>query len=232
MDSASLQAFVQTTTVAWPAQQKEQGKQILLKSATAGHARIMQEQTARAGIPPDFTDYANTPGNTDLNSVKLPGPIVFNYKYIREIVQVARDWLQRNSPVDSGEYVRSHTLFVDGAAVDVLPPNITGPLDIMIANLVPYARKIEVGKTESGRAFVIQVAPNIYERCSEMLISRYGEIAKISFGYSALSNAYALKSNQVTRHFSARGLRIEKRIKQDHRAGSAVTSPTIFIESI
>lgn len=232
-DSQSLQAFVNTVTVKWPEQQKQRGKEILIKAAKDGHGKIMQSQTARAGVPPDFIDYANTPGNTDLNSVTLPGPIVFKYKYLREICEVALDELRRASPVDSGEYVRSHTLFIDGAAVEVFPPGYPKFTEVMISNPVPYARKLEVGKTESGRAFVIQVEPHIYERVVDNVLKpRYGNVAKISFGFASLPDAYRLKFDQVSRRFKGGVGRISRRIKPDRAAGSAVTAPTIFIEDI
>jgi hypothetical protein len=57
--------------------------------------------------------------------------------------------------------------------------------EVVISNPVPYARKIEIGKTRSGRPFVIQVPPRIYERAAMALRSKYRNVASIRFTYMA-----------------------------------------------
>ena len=46
--------------------------------------------------------------------------------------------------------------------------------EYVFLNTVPYARKIEIGKTESGRDFVIQVPNRIYERTANDAQARFG----------------------------------------------------------
>ncbi len=52
-------------------------------------------------------------------------------------------------------------------------------------NPVVYARKLEIGKTESGRDFLVSVPNRIYERTANDARSKFGNIAKIRFSYSS-----------------------------------------------
>lgn len=219
MANASLAAFKRTVTVTWPKQQEAGAKAHLLKVAREGHAMIMAEQQARAGVAPTFDAYANTPGKP-IEEVVLPGPIVYRYHYAREVVIKTLQELEAASPVISGDYKRGHTLFINGAPVQNPREAVIKARDeVMIVNTVPYARKIEVGKTESGRAFVLQVPNRIYERVGKKMYARYGKAAKISVQFVNLSTAYRLKKGAKVR-------------RKGRTAGSALTYPAIIIEPL
>lgn len=226
MASSRLQAFRRTVTVDWPKDHLLGAKRHLIRVARAGHNDIMAEQRARSGANPSFTFYANTPGNTNLESVILPGPIVYKYQYFEEIIQAIMEDLRRSSPVQSGAYVQGHTLFINGEPVpdDRMPPYADG-MDIFIANTVPYARRIEVGKTTSGRAFVIQVAPHIYERVAKRAQARFGNIAGISHGYASIPKAHTIKGRLPSHYIAKGGVRRRRR----QVVGSSVQAPAIFI---
>jgi hypothetical protein len=227
MASASLSAFRRRVTVDWPKSAHEDARKKLVSVARAGHAKIMADQQSRSGFLPDFDAYANTPGNRNLDSVVLPGPIVYRYRYFREVVQVALDELRKASPVRSGDYVRSHTLFVNGAAVQTLPTRLSAGDRVMIANPVPYARRIEIGKTKSGRNFVIQVPNRIYERVAKnKLIPKFGRVAKITFQYVELASAHTVKGHLAS-HYGIGGGKMRKRRQV---VGSKAQAPAIMFE--
>jgi hypothetical protein len=178
---ASLQSFRRVVTIEWPKHAQDGGKELLLRVARQGHAQIMNEAVARVGSQPVWEAYANRPGNANLDTVVLPGPIVYLYHYTTEVVEQAMLLLQRMSPVRSGLYAKSHTIWANGHRIDQAPKRLVE--EIIISNPVPYARKIEVGKTRSGRPFVIQVPNHIYERAAKVLQARYRNVAKIEFNY-------------------------------------------------
>lgn len=189
MVSRALQAIRRVVTVEWPKKAEAGARAHLLRTARAGHLRIMADAAAQGQVP-TWEAYANTPGNKNLESVKLPGPIVYRYRYFSDIVRVALDALERASPVISGDYVRSHTVYINGAATETLPNRLRLGDTVMIANPVPYARKIEIGKTKAGRAFVIQVPNRIYERVAKtVLVPLYRNVAKVTFTYVTLPGA-------------------------------------------
>ena len=230
MASAAIQAFRRIVTVDWPKHAEVDAKARLLRAAQEGHADIMRRQG-----DPSFDAYANTPGNKNLESVVLPGPIVYTYSNLKQIIEFALDELRKASPVVSGDYVRSHTLFVNGMPVANIPVDLKPSDEIMIGNPVPYARKIEIGKTKSGRDFVISVSNRIYERVAKnVLIPRYRNVAKITFNYATLPDAGTYAKDNKQRSWLANKQRWYTRpgIAKDRLKGIAIRSPAIFISPI
>lgn len=233
--SAALRSIRRVITADWPKAAERNAKAFLIRTARTGHQRIMADAKGE-GLAPTFEAYANSPGNKNLETVILPGPIVYNYRYLSDVIQVALDELRKMSPVQSGDYVRSHTLYINGTPTDVTPKTLKAGDQVYIANPVPYSRRIEVGKTKSGRAFVMQVEPRIYERVAKrVLIPRYRNQAKITFGYVTLSGAHTVKGG-LSSHYGT-GAKAGPRgggtmRKRRQKVGSVVQSPAIFITSL
>lgn len=227
MASAALQAIRRRVTIDWRELSQQQAKELLLRTAREGHAKIMREQSLRSGVVPEWSAYANSPGNTNLESVRLPGPIVYTYRYRREIVLVAMKELYAASPVDSGLYRKSHTLFLNGLPAAASTPIKPG-VDVWLANPVPYARRLEIGKTESGRDFLVSVPNRIYERVAKKLQTRYRNAASIRFGYITVPNAYIIKGRLAPSYAIGGG----KRRKRRQQTGKPVRAPAIFIEAL
>lgn len=225
MPSTALQSLRRRVTVDWRELSKEQAKELLLRTARQGHERIMRDQAARAGVFPEWDAYANSPGNTNLDSVRLPGPIVYRYRYRREIVLAALKALYAASPVQSGAYRNAHTLFVDG--VPASPEAALTGREVAIANPLPYARRLEIGKTESGRDFLVSVPNRIYERAAKKLAAQYRIAAQISFGYMTVPGSYAVRG-RLGASYAIAGVRRRRR----QRAGAQVQAPAIFIASL
>lgn len=230
MSSSAIQALRRTVTVAWRKDQVFGATALLLKVARDGHAEIMRRQGN-----PQFEVYANRPGNSNLDSVVLPGPIVYKYSNLRELVQFALDELRKASPSVSGDYVRSHMLFVNGVPVDVLPVDMKPSDEIMIANPVPYARKLEIGKTKNGRDFLISVPNRIYERVvKNKLVPRYRNVAKITFGYATLPDTSRYAKDNRRRYWLTNKARwyFQPGKSKDRLKGMAIRSPCIVISPL
>ncbi|MPZ41602.1 MAG: hypothetical protein GEU95_26865 [Rhizobiales bacterium] len=238
MASAGLRSIRRTVTVNWPARHEREGRALLIRRAAEGHARIMREQTSRAGFAPNYEAYANSPGRP-VASVKLPGPIVYRYFYYREIVAVALKALRDASPVGAKSkgvrYRDMHTVYVNGVAMKSLPPSVTAKDTIFIANPLQYSRRLEIGKTESGRDFLISVPNRIYERVTKNLLApKYRNVARISFSYITPPDAYKLKHNQAARNWIANQSRwyVSPKQRSDRAKGAVVRSPAIIIEPL
>ena len=100
--------------------------------------------------------------------------------------------LVKNSPYVSGAYVRGHTLFADGTEVAV-GGAIPSASEYSFTNLVPYSRKIEIGKSRSGRDFVVQVEPRIYERVARAARTRFGNVVKIEYTFRGIVGGYQIR---------------------------------------
>ncbi len=217
----SFNAMRQTVKIGWPQASEAAARALLVKTARDGHARIMTN-AAGAGVVPDFVAYANNPGNDNLESVKLPGPIVYRYDYRRRIVTEALAELRRRSPRDSGKYAESHTLFLNGTPVTALPLRLAPTDEIWIANPVPYARRLEIGKTKSGRDFVVNAAAKIYERTVKAPVNlrgRYKSLASIEFDYVTIPGAWIIKGKLSPTYKTGK---IRKRVSKKMAAGDAV----------
>lgn len=119
-----------------------------------------------------------------LESVKPDrGRIVVEWQLVGDVVQWIFATLRARSPRITGAYLKGHKLFADGLAVDPDKPPLASEYTFL--NIVPYARKIEIGKTQAGRDFVIQVENRIYERTARDAKARFGNVAKINFSYQA-----------------------------------------------
>jgi hypothetical protein len=98
-------------------------------------------------------------------------------------------------------------------------------------NLVPYARRLEIGKTKDGRDFLISVPNRIYERTYKEAKSRFGNIAKITFTYESAVGAYRLKADQRKRRWDKhkKSWRYQAKQSPDRAAGSVVAAPAIRV---
>ncbi len=142
------------------------------------------------------------------------GSIVVEYELVGDVLRWIAEKLIERSPQVSGAYRKGHELFADGAQV-AIGGEIPQASEYVFLNAVPYARKIEVGKTESGRDFVIQVPNRIYERTATDARARFGNLADIQFAYREPTTAYRLKRSVGRR--------------KARQAGAAVQAPAIIV---
>lgn len=221
--AVALKAIRQTVNIDWPAMSQKEAQAFLVKTAKAGHAKIMAEQSARSGVVPGWTAFGDNPG-TPIEQAKQK--IVYHYTYLREIILVLIKALEDASPVASGAYRRAHTLYINGHPAPASTPIQPGQ-EVMIANPLPYARRLEIGKTESGRDFLVSVPNRIYERIAAAAVTRYRNAVKITFGYVTPSDAHVVQG-KLGSHYGRAGQRRRRR----QQVGSEVRSPAIFIGAL
>lgn len=159
--------------------------------AFAGFAReklaeAQQKNRAALGIVPPHETYVDGRQGAPLESVKADGGrIVFEFELGTEVLAWIAQALLDRSPVRSGAYRKGHTLFADGREISfgaILAGQAAPPAETYtFTNPVPYTRKIEIGKTKSGRPFVLQVQNRIFERTAADAKRRFGNLAQISF---------------------------------------------------
>ncbi len=203
--------------------------------AVAGFARGAIAETDDANrrilgrLPPKIITVDGRPG-ADLESVHPNGRIIAEWDIGNDVLAWIGQTLLDRSPRRSGAYRKGHALFADGVEI-ALGEQIPNATEFVFANLLPYARRLEVGKTKSGRDFLIQVPNRIYERTYKDAKARFGNIAKITFTHEEQIGAYRLKHDQRSRRWNAKrgGRRYDKKQRQDRVAGSAVTTPAIRV---
>lgn len=143
-------------------------------------------------VPPPIITVDGRRG-ADLSRVDLTrGIIVADWAVIDDVLIWIGETLRERSPMRSGRYRDSHTLFADGVEIE-LGAQVPQAGEYVFLNPQPYARKIEIGRTRSGRAFVIQVQNRIYERTAADARARFGNVVTIMETYRAPLGGALLK---------------------------------------
>ncbi len=155
------------------------------------------------------------------------GIIIAEYRLVEDVLAWIMKTLRERSPVISGDYKKGHRLFADDVEVNANNPPIASRYTFF--NLVPYARRLEVGKTNSGRDFLIQVPNKIYARTYQDAKAKFGNVAKISAGFESTPNSYRLKNDQASRSFTRGFRRVSAAQRQDRVAGSVISVPAIYV---
>jgi hypothetical protein len=129
------------------------------------------------GRIPRYTVSVDGREGAALASVKPNGVVVVEFELLNDTLAWIADQLITHSPVVTGKYQKSHSLFADGIEIEigaVIPP----AEEYVFINTQPYARKIELGSSSQAPQGVYQVVAVLARR-------RFGNIAKISFAYRA-----------------------------------------------
>lgn len=127
------------------------------------------------GRVPRFTTFVDGNAGAPLESVRPDGVIVTEFELVDDVLLWIGEQLQTHSPVKSGRYRRSHTLFADGREIDV-GGVIPAADEYVFINVVPYARKIERGSSSQAPDGVYQAVATLGQR-------RFGNVARITFSY-------------------------------------------------
>jgi hypothetical protein len=142
------------------------------------------------------------------------GNITAEWELVDGLLRWIGDTLIERSPHLSGAYKRGHTLYADGAEVPI-GGRIPDADEYVFANHVPYARRLEIGKTKSGRPFLIEVPNRIYYHTAKDARDKFGNQADIK---------YAMRDMK-----GAPGPRKSVGRKNRRRGSTDTTSPAIII---
>ena len=242
MTKETLAALRHVFLVQQPAAIERDGRRLLIHTARQGLGELLAQQVGRAGVLPGLNVYANRPGNSNLETVVLPGPIVGLFDYRREAAIVGMKRLREASPEKTGDYRDSHMILLNGQQVDQLPVNLSRGDVITLTNPQPYARRLEIGRTKSGRKFTLKVPNRIYERAAKRFLSPiYRNLMSIRFDYIDLPDAYVTKAALPATYltgslrkrrskFGDRGTPLFRKRRQ--KKGSTVRAPAIIIRAL
>jgi hypothetical protein len=220
----AMHGFINTISIASEKLPAEASKARLIALAIEERDRVLGEAVSRSGMVPPYRQVVDGVLGAPLTAVKPNGYILFSWMYLGEVVREIVRALAARAPVETGAYLQSIIVFVDGVPAALgasdevhLKEIVLGTKRIVIVPTVPYARRLEVGTRHDGSAFVIQVAPHIVEQTAIISRRRYGNFADISFNYVDISNPYVLKRPYNRKH-------------RHDRTNTMVRYPAIIIE--
>ena len=195
------------------------------KFATA--ARGYRDQLIREGTAPaQYLTFVDGREGAKEETTRPGGATVYRFSLIGAIVRRVLTELERSAPQDRGDYMRSFVVAVNSRPwtqdFDDIPPDA----EVMIVNVVPYARKIETG------AITIRVPAKPFERSRQRLLRAFPSVffgltfvlLPGSFGRNGYETPYVLKGQYHDPQFSAR--RRERQFRRGlpfHRAGKSQT---------
>lgn len=199
---ASFRAFRQEITVKTAGLSPENISALLAQTAKDALAEAVRDGSASS----NYRRYVNGREGVSENQVKAPGPIVYVFDYLDEVVDAALKMLRKLSPVDSGAYARGHFASVNGRRIE--PEGIPPGAEVIITNLQPYSRKIETG------AMKMRVPPGIYEGARQALFRQYRQLVNIEVKYLFFEGGYRLRRDGG---------------KKGRRAGDPISYPSLVI---
>jgi hypothetical protein len=193
MASRRLQSFQKDIEVMLDQALGPKARSAILAEFAAEKIEDAKQQNAKVlGSVPPYHVFVDGRRNAALASVKPDGTIRAEFQLVTEALAWIYEQLQIHSPVLTGRYASSHELFADN--VDVGNPNAPPPAEeYVFMNIQPYARKIEGLRARGGATIRGPISPQapdgVYQAVATLAKRRFGNIAKIQFGYRTVIGA-------------------------------------------
>lgn len=159
-------------TISTDARQKQ-----LVAFAQEELAAAQRRNQAVLGRVPEHVTIVDGVRGAPVEVVKSDGTVVYEFRLIETALAQIAAMLFKASPVKSGRFRASTILFADGTETDVNNP--APATEYAFVNAQPYARKIERGLSP-------QAPEGVFHGVAVLASRRYGNMAKISFGYRSL----------------------------------------------
>jgi hypothetical protein len=144
-------------------------------------AEVEAGNEAALGHPTPHETYVDGRSGASESTVRPGGTIVYEFDLLTDLFAWIDEQLRQHSPVGKGRdqhpglYQKSHIFYADDVEADPLSP----PPGIRVGtfvNATPYARKIEDGQSP-------QAPDGVYEVVTALASRRFGNIARVQFGY-------------------------------------------------
>lgn len=158
----------------------EATQRLLVSIAKREHGQVMRTPPQ----PRSFTRTVDGVEGAREEAVEPDGVITYVYPRLDAVVQFALETLFDLSPVLSGTYRSSHQIFLDGSPATNMATWRPGT-EILISNLQPYARKIDLGVMTMR----VSGTSRVYERAVRRVNARFGNSAKALYGWRSFGVA-------------------------------------------
>lgn len=176
--------------------------------------REVRNLISSGAAPSSYQRYVNGVLGAPEESVRAPGPIIYEFTNWPLVIRTAIDELQKRVPRKSGRYAASFLVLADGKPVaDYL--QISPNAEVTILNPQPYTRKMETGANRTGARHFDLVRRVLAGRFSEAFTVDF-QFLKVGAGVHPLI-PYTLRNNHGRR--------------KDRQAGMPITYPAIVINT-
>jgi hypothetical protein len=149
----------------------------LTEAVTEARQEILAAETAcSGGIAPLGRQVVDGAPDAPLSAIQPDSQIVILWNYLPEVARRTYEALVQRSPRLGGLYIQGLLKLIDGQPGDFAEINYDTE-QVMFVATVPFARRLEVGKTKSGAPFVHQVAPHIVKETAVIAKQKFGDLA-------------------------------------------------------
>lgn len=178
-------------------------QKVIAKVAREKLAEAQEVNRRALGRVPEHETIVNGRRGAPLESAHPDaGTIVFRFKLVTDVLAWIMAELIRRSPVGppggAGTYREAHVLLADGVEV-TLTDSLPSAAEYVVINTMPYARKIEIGRTKKGRAFVIHAEDRLYDRVSLEAAQRFSNLVRISYTFRPLVGGVKVRTKSGRR---------------------------------
>lgn len=163
----------------------------------------------------NYERYVNGVQGAPEESVVAPGPIVYQFVNWPIVIREALDELRKRVPRKSGRYASGFLVLADQRPVAEYK-SIPATAEVVIINVRPYTRKMEVGANGPGRRH--------FQNAKNALARRYRDVFSFDVRFLNAKSGlhagvpYILKRSQGRR--------------KDRQAGMPITYPAIIINAV
>ncbi|MGV2188761.1 hypothetical protein ACQZ4Q_08095 [Agrobacterium vitis] len=186
-----------------------------INAALAAFAkRELQRVIASGQASTTYERYVNGVSGASEESVRAPGPIVYQFVNWPLLVRTAISELRMRVPVKSGRYADGFMVIANQAVVRDYS-SIPVSAEVIIINARPYTRKMESGANGAGKRH--------FEATKNAMASRFRGVFDVDFRYLAVG---AGLQNGVP-YILKRGGR-----RKDRQAGMPITYPALIINAV
>jgi hypothetical protein len=200
-------------------------EQVRARHVAAARAALARAVEPRS-VPPATIRVVDGKPGAPLESVRVPGKILFRLGVLQEVAIFALAAARELSPVKSGRYRESWGTLVDGQPRDAAEGPIGPDAAVHVVNTQPYARKIQLrGAKFSG------VAPKIADRLANKIRAQFGEASfRVSVAFVELPGGYALKKGLAAPSVNQNVRRTgPSKYRRPQIVGSAMRYPAVLI---
>lgn len=170
-----------------------------------------------------YDKYVNGVRDAEEETVRIPGPIYYEFSYWREVIDFALAALAKKSPFKRGTYKSSFVVMVGSQAMRP-DAEIAADEEVTIVNTTPYARKIEVGHMTMR----VPGTDAVFRQVRSQVVRRFGGAEgpfDIRFRMIYIPNGYILKGHFTRGHKP----NARKKLQKDTAAGQRVTYPALVM---
>lgn len=179
-DRRALSAFSESLRVNTRNMTEEQAREQLHRVAERERARVIEEQSARSGgVAPTAEVIVDGHRRARIEDADARSTIVIEYEYLREVAVEILRALSVRSPQRSGRYLQSFMMLVDGSPTADWEDIKHNTREVLIVNIAPYARRLEIGYKRDGTPFVVQVRRKITEDVATRAAKRFKDVARV-----------------------------------------------------